>query len=122
MHVRRTWIRLAVAAAAVALAAPLAARADDQADMAKMVANAKTAADHEALATHYDKEAAEARAQAEVHRKMAATYQSGTSSGKGSGPVPLPQHCMNLAKDYDDAAANYTALAAAHRVLAKEAK
>jgi hypothetical protein len=46
----------------------------------------------------------------------------GSAIGKGTGPVPLPQHCTNLAKAFDEEAANYAALAQAHRELAKAAK
>ena len=77
--------------------------------------------DHEAIATFYEKEAADAKEKAAQHRNMAATYSSGTSIGKGQG-APLSQHCTNLAKDYDAAATQYTDLAKAHRAMAKAAK
>ena len=77
--------------------------------------------DHAAIASYYEKEAADAKAKAVEHRNMAQTYSTGTSIGKGLG-APLSQHCTNLAKDYDAAATQYSDLAKAHRAMAKAAK
>ncbi len=125
MTLGRTIVRaLAAVAVVVSLTGIVAsARAGEHEDIIEKVKDAKTAADHEAIAAYYDKEAAAARQEAAKHREMAATYKAGgLSIGKGAGDVPLPQHCLNLAKDYDEAAQNYSALAAAHRVLAKSVK
>jgi len=92
-------------------------------DIVEKLKSAKTAADHEAIASYYETKAAEAKQSADVHRKMADTYAAGgTSIGKGSGPVPLPQHCQQLAKMFDEEASHYTSMAATHRELAKAAK
>ena len=88
--------------------------------MADMVKNAKTPADHEALATMYDKEAADAKAHAAEHRQMAKTYQS--NMVKGTGASAMPQHCANLAKHFDQEAAMYESMAATERAEAKRAK
>ena len=77
--------------------------------------------DHAAIASYYEREAADAKAKAVEHRNMAQTYSGATSIGKGQG-APLSQHCMNLAKDYDAAAAQYTDMAKAHRDMAKATK
>jgi hypothetical protein len=77
--------------------------------------------DHAAIASYYEKEAADAKQKAALHRNMAQTYSTGTSIGKGLGG-PLSSHCTNLAKDYDAAAAQYTDMAKAHRDMAKTAK
>ena len=105
MTTRRTVLYVAAVGLAVLLAGgPRAAVATEHEDIAAMVANAKTPADHEAIAAYYDKQAAAARAEAEKHRKMADTYRGGSPLvRKGAGGVPLPQHCINLAKDYDEA-------------------
>jgi hypothetical protein len=89
-------------------------------DMADMVKNAKTAADHEALAAMYDKEAADAKARAAEHRQMAQTYKSNT--GRGTGASAMPQHCASLAKSFDEEAAMYEKMAATERAEAKGAK
>jgi hypothetical protein len=89
-------------------------------DMADMVKNAKTAADHEALAAMYDKEAADAKARAAEHRQMAQTYKS--NMGRGTGSSAMPQHCASLAKSFDQEAAMYENMAATERAEAKRAK
>jgi hypothetical protein len=115
-----------IGAALVFLAAllPVAyAAAAEDAGILEKVQTAKTAADHEAIASYYDAQAAEAKKKADEHRRMADTYKAGgTSIGKGSGPVALPQHCQALARMFDDEAAHYRAMAETHRELAKKLK
>jgi hypothetical protein len=89
-------------------------------DMADMVKNAKTAADHEALAAMYDKEAADAKAHAADHRNMAESYKHNT--GKGTGAGAMPQHCASLTKSFEQQAAMYEKMAATERAEAKRAK
>ena len=121
MH-RRTIVSIAgLAMCTMLLARAPSVRAEEHDDMAMMIENAKTAADHEKIAKHYDMEAAEAKKQAELHRKMEKSYSVGPFAGKGT-PTPMPQHCAALAKYYEEAAKEYTALAAAHRQMAKETK
>jgi hypothetical protein len=121
MH-RRTIVSIAgMAMCTLLLGWAPGARAEEHDDMAMMIDNAKTAADHEKLAKHYDMEAADAKKQAELHRKMEKSYSVGPVAGKGT-PTPLPQHCAALAKHYEEAAKEYAALAAAHRQMAKETK
>ena len=88
--------------------------------MSDMVKNAKTAADHEALAAMYDKEAATAKEQAAAHQKMAQSYKS--NSGKGTGASAMPQHCASLVKTFQEQAAMYEKMAATEREEAKRAK
>ena len=98
-------------------------RAAENVDILQKVRSAKTAADHQQIESYYDTQAAEAKKNADQHRKMAATYQAGgTAIGRGLGPVPLPQHCQALAKTFDEEAAHYTAMADTHRELAKSIK
>src|SRR4029453_3247803 len=89
-----------------------------------MISGAKTAADHEALAAQYDKDAADAKAKAAEHRKMGEAYHShAVGGGKATaGITAMPQHCASLAKSYDDQAQMYTAMAEAEREAAKAAK
>jgi hypothetical protein len=89
-------------------------------DMADMVKNAKTAADHEALAAMYDKEAADAKARAADHRQMAQSYKSNT--GKGTGASAMPQHCASQTKSFEQEAAMYQKMAATEREEAKRVK
>jgi hypothetical protein len=97
------------------------ARAGEDDDLSTMIEHAKTSADHEAIAARYDKQAAAAKKEAEIHRKMEKSYSVGGASGKGAATA-LPQHCAALAKHYDDLAQEYTTLAKAHRDMAKAAK
>jgi hypothetical protein len=89
-------------------------------DMAEMVKNAKTAADHEALAAQYDKAAADAKEQAAMHRQMAQSYKS--NLGRGTGASAMPQHCANLSRSFEQEAAMYQKMAATEREEAKKAK
>jgi hypothetical protein len=81
-----------------------------------MIAKAKTSADHEAIAAYYDRAASDATAKAEMHDKMADTYSQYRPEYK-----PLPTHCKRVAKDYKGIAGEDTALAEAHRKMAKAA-
>lgn len=74
------------------------------------VSLAQTPAQHEAVAAYYDSKAAEARAAAKRHKRMAGAY-----SGKGE---PMAAHCRNLAKTFNSLAKEYTALARNHREIA----
>lgn len=80
---------------------------------------AQTRADHEALAASYDKDAADARAAAANHRKMAKSYQS-YQPGRGGGNMTA--HCNSVAANYDRIATEYDGMAIMHRQLASQAK
>jgi hypothetical protein len=114
MNFLRTALALMILAAPVTFVA-----AAEQDDFLQKAETAKTAADHEALATHYDQLAADARKEAATHREMAKTYGSGSSSGKGTF-VKMPQHCTAIAKNLEVTAKEYDAMARAHRELAKK--
>jgi hypothetical protein len=100
-----------------------AAAADDK-NLEELVQNAKTAADHEAIAKLYDDEAAMARKKAAEHRKMGAEYTHFAAGGtKGQlAHFDMPKHCSSLVKSYENAAKEAEAMAAAHREAAKLAK
>lgn len=91
-----------------------------QMDMEKMIAAAKTPADHEQLAAQYDKEAAAARAKADEHRKMAAAYRK--EGGAIVSKLHFDEHCDALVKSYTAAAKEYEALAKAERQMGKGMK
>ncbi len=80
---------------------------------AVLIESASTPAQHAALAAHYQAQAADARAQAENHLRMAKRY--GTAKN-GANQKP---HCEKLAADYEDMAKNYDALAAGEEAAAK---
>ena len=92
-------------------------------DITQKVQTAKTAADHEAIASYYDAQAADALQKAAMHQKMGESYKgAATSSGKGSGVSAMPQHCEALTKTYNAEAEHYKAMAQTERELAKSAK
>lgn len=78
----------------------------------ELIANAKTAADHQKIATYYQQEAARLKQDAEVHRTDAGIY------GKGQGMI----HCNNLARLDEQAAKEAGALATMHENMEKAAK
>ncbi len=111
---RALFAVLLFALGAGSTAVPPSARAQEH-DINEMIANAKSPADHEAIATYYDKAAAEAEAQAQQHKKMADTYSKYRPDYK-----PLPSHCRAEAKHYEGIATENRALATAHRKMAQE--
>lgn len=87
---------------------------DDNLDQA--ITNAKTPADHEAIAVYYDKEAARLSENARLHHSTHKTYEKFRLK-----PPDMVHHCDELAKSYQRAADQATALAADHRAMAKKA-
>jgi cation diffusion facilitator CzcD-associated flavoprotein CzcO len=83
--------------------------------MSAQVAAAKTAADHEAIADEYAKQAAAAEADAAMHDKMAASYKGLGKMGAYHGD----QHCRTIATRDRAQAKELNELAAAHRAKAK---
>ena len=60
--------------ASLVFVVPRAAIALDATDLPSAIANAKTPADHEAIAAYYDAQAKAAREKVEEHRAMASAY------------------------------------------------
>src|SRR5437667_12911839 len=94
---------LILGAALVALLASFSlptirAFAKHQMSMPEMITMAKTAAEHEKLATHYEQEAKAAKAKSDEHAKMADAYR------KAGGPpieqLHFDQHRDGLAQSY----------------------
>ena len=79
-----------------------------------MLATAKTAADHEAIADYYDDEAADAHAKYEEHQAEAARYEG----------IPKWEtwslHCARLAQDFKQVEKDVSVLAADQRMMAEE--
>jgi len=92
-----------------------AAVTDD--NLSQSIANAKTAADHEAIAAYYDQEAADAKKKADIHRNAADTYQK-LNIAK---PVGMVNMCKGLVNYWDKVADQAKDLAKAHREMAKAA-
>src|SRR5712692_9797932 len=82
-------------------------------NLQQMIANAKTSADHGAIAAYYDKEAAEAEAKAKLHHETFNNYM------RFRNPPWMAQHCADLANAFDRAAVEDKTLAEEHREMAK---
>ena len=87
--------------------------------MEEMIQSAKTRADHEAIAKHYDDEAKASQAKAEKHRKMSAAYRI-MGTGKGTGTAGFVAHCDKLVTKYEELAKDNLELAKLHRQVAEE--
>jgi hypothetical protein len=109
-------VSLFAAFATAMLVAPVLAREDIE----QMIATAKTAADHEAIAGYYDRQAQVAKEKAGLHRRMLAIVKK--QGGPGVAKWHMDDHCAALVKEFEQSATNYSRLATAHRELAKELK
>jgi hypothetical protein len=94
--------------------------AADENSIEQMITEAKTPADHEAIAAHYEKEAQAAHQQHAKHQKMRDLYGATPALKTKSGT--LFTHCDNAAKKYEEIAQEYEALAKMHREMATSAK
>ena len=90
-------------------------------DMTDAVQSAKTAADHEALAKHYEEGAKEMRAKAEEHKKMLAQYRAKKDLYRKQAQ-DLINHCQGLIRVYEQAAVDNLSMAKSHREIAAEAR
>jgi len=84
------------------------------------IEGARTRGDHEALATYYEREAAAARAMAANQRTMAKSYQGNLAGGRGG--ASMAAHCNAIVGKQEGIAADYDAMAAAHRQMAGQAQ
>ena len=120
---RRTKLALAALVSALTLCftlPALRATAKEHMSMPDMITAAKTSAEHEKLAAHYEQEAKAARAKADEHAKMAEAYRKG--GGALIEKLHFDQHCDSLAKSYAAMASELEALAKAEHEAAKEMK
>jgi hypothetical protein len=95
------------------LAAPLTGFAQDHDIEQLVVEMASTPAEHQAVAHHYTVKAAEAREEARRHEGMARVY----AGSRNAQPQRARQHCENLAKKFEEVAAEYDELAKFHQEL-----
>ena len=109
-------LAMLVLVAAFHLSTPRAG-AQKQFDLGTAITEAKTPADHEAIASYYDKESAAAQTKAEEHRKLEKAY----ANLAGKGHFRMEDHCQKLAQSYESIATEYTSLAGGHRQMAREA-
>jgi hypothetical protein len=84
-----------------------------------MIAEAKTPADHEAIAAFYEKEVQGAREKQVNHEKMRDSYAKITPLKQKTSVVA---HCEAIAKKYQEMAEEYEDLARLHKEMATEAQ
>ena len=89
-------------------------------ELQQQIEAARSSTDHQALVTHYVRQAAGARAIAAEHRRMAIRYARMSPSGRGG--ATMPAHCNAIANAQDGIAAAYDGMAADHQQLAGQAK
>ena len=103
---------LIVGALLMAGYAPLVAHAMDP----TAIENARTRADHEALAERYEQEAEALRQKEEQHQKYLAAYEK--SGGYEAVKGGMIQHCNSLIRKYHELVEENLAMAKMHRQLA----
>ena len=90
-------------------------------DMTSAVRNAKTKADHNALAKHYEDAAQRMQAKAKAQENQLAEYEA-HGSYYGRQTEDLKEHTRALARLYQEAADANTSMAKSHRQMAEQAK
>ncbi len=99
--------------------APLGS-AQEGKNIEQMITEAKTPADHEAIAAYYEKEAQVAHQKHAEHKKLADFYAVTPALKTKSGT--LYNHCNDAAEKYDGIAKDYEEMAKLHKEMAKAAK
>ena len=93
--------------------------ADEWANIEQQIRDAKTPADHQALAAFYAKEAQAAHKLHKTHVTMEAAYAASRTMQEKGRPF---EHCRVIAEKYRDMAKEYEALAAMHKTMAEQLK
>lgn len=86
-------------------------------DMTAALQNAKTRADHQALARHYEEAAAEMQTKVEAHKKRLEYYEKQRYVEPNQWPL-MADHCRSLIGFYQGAARENQQLADLHRQVA----
>lgn len=86
-------------------------------DMTLALQSAKTSADHNALATHYEEAAKEAKTKVEEHIKLLEQYKA-KSYLYGKQAAAFEAHCEALKRVYDQAAKANVEMAQMHQKMA----
>jgi hypothetical protein len=87
-------------------------------DMTQALQNASSAADHEALAQHYEAAAKEMQAKVEEHKKLLAQYEA-KSYLYGRQAIQFRAHCESLINSYEKAVEANLSMARMHRQMAQ---
>ncbi|ARO88126.1 hypothetical protein EBAPG3_010265 [Nitrosospira lacus] len=90
-------------------------------DMSNAIRNAKTKADHNALARHYENAAKRMQEKAQAQKNRLTEYEA-HSYYYGRVTEDLKEHTKALARLYEEAADNNMSIAKSHRQMAEQAK
>ena len=93
-------------------------------ELKNLIANAKTAQDHQRIADHYNAKAEQFEAEATEHAEEAAKYKASPNMHemKHPGSPQTASHCESMARSLRDAAKQAKQLAEDHQAMAKGAK
>lgn len=83
----------------------------------QMISDARTPAEHDAIAAYFEQEAAEARKKAALHKSSADTYRK----MKIAKPVYMAEMCDGIAAGFEKTAKDADNLAKMHHEMAKNA-
>lgn len=89
-------------------------------DMTNAIQGAKTSADHDALAKHYEAAAEAARLKVKEHKKELREYETHPYYGRRA--QDLKAHCHRLINSYEQTVEANMAMAEIHRKMAAEAR
>lgn len=118
----KSWKQLCgvvLTSAGIVLCCVPASFAVDGTEIEQKIQQAKTRADHEAIAEFYEQEAQTARQQSVAHEKLSKSY---IKAGPVRRKTPLSAHCDTLAKKYMEIVKESEALAKLHREMASSTK
>ena len=118
MKMWKSIVIVAVLVASGALGYAQLGSAQEGKSIEQMITEAKTPADHEAIAAYYDKEAQAAHQKQAEHKRSADLYDAAPKLKGGT----MSTHCTDAAKKYGGIAKDYEALAKAHKEMAQSAK
>jgi hypothetical protein len=115
----RSLVTVMVVLGIVAFAYLSFGAADEWANIEQQIRDAKTPADHQAIAAFYAKEAQGAHQLHKKHLAMRDAYAASRIMQEKSRPT---EHCTVIADKYRDMAKEYETLAAMHKTMAEQLK
>ncbi len=116
----KIWLSL-LALITVGLMTACAHTVPHQMDMSQEIRNAKTPADHNSLAKHYEDTAKDMQSKVDDHKKMLAEYEA-HSEYYGRRGLDMQSMCKALIHVYEQATKENMDLADSHRKIAAEIK
>jgi hypothetical protein len=119
MNTKSITVLLAILTSLVLGYAPFSSAAEGK-SLEQMITEAKTPADHEAIAAYYEKEAHAAHQQHAEHKTLVDFH--ATRPALKTKSRPLFARCHKIAKKYEEIAKEHEAMAHMHRDMAKAAR